>query len=255
MYTMYADESGDCGMVNSPTRFFVLSGLVIHELRWQDYLDRLINFRKQMQQTFGLRMREEIHGSVMINRPGPLVRIKRNDRLTILRAFADELSTMPYLNVINIVVDKQEKPVNYDVFDMAWRVLIQRFENTIAHHNFRGPMNSDEKGMIFPDNTDNKKLSQLLRKMRRYNPVNNQPAYGSGYRNLRINTVLEDPNFRDSATSYFIQGVDLIAFLLYQKLDPSSYMRKKAGHNYFDRLDPILCKVASSCDPQGVLGI
>lgn len=188
MYIMYADESGDCGMVNSPTRYFVLSGLVIHELRWQDYLDRLINFRKKMQQTFGLRMREEIHGSVMINRPGPLMRIKRNDRLTILRAFADELSTMSYLNVINIVVDKQGKPANYDVFDMAWRVLIQRFENTIAHHNFRGPMNSDEKGMVFPDNTDNKKLSQLLRKMRRYNPVTNQLSYGSGYRNLTINT-------------------------------------------------------------------
>lgn len=255
MYIMYADESGDCGMVNSPTRYFVLSGLVIHELRWQDCLDRLINFRKKMQQTFGLRMREEIHGSVMINRPGPLMRIKRNDRLTILRAFANELSTMPYLNVINIVVDKQGKLANYDVFDVAWRVLIQRFENTIAHHNFRGPMNSDEKGMIFPDNTDNKKLSQLLRKMHRYNPVTNQSSYGSGYRNLTINTVLEDPNFRDSANSYFIQTVDLIAFLMYQKLSPSSYMRKKSGYNYFDQLDPILCKVASSRDPQGIVRI
>ncbi len=31
---MYVDESGDMGLVNSPTRFFVLSGVVIHEMRF-----------------------------------------------------------------------------------------------------------------------------------------------------------------------------------------------------------------------------
>lgn len=31
MYFMYVDESGDPGMLVSPTRYFVLSGLVVHE--------------------------------------------------------------------------------------------------------------------------------------------------------------------------------------------------------------------------------
>lgn len=35
MYLMYVDESGDIGLVNSPTHYFVLVGLVLHELRWQ----------------------------------------------------------------------------------------------------------------------------------------------------------------------------------------------------------------------------
>jgi hypothetical protein len=30
MYFMYVDESGDPGLVGSPTRYFTLSGLVIH---------------------------------------------------------------------------------------------------------------------------------------------------------------------------------------------------------------------------------
>ena len=29
---MYVDESGDVGLVGSPTRYFVLVGLVVHEL-------------------------------------------------------------------------------------------------------------------------------------------------------------------------------------------------------------------------------
>ena len=87
-------------------------------------------------------------------------------------------------------LDNNDKPASYDVFTMAWKALIQRFENTIAHRNFRGPSNADERGMIFPDATGNKKLTRLLRQMRRY---------------------------------------------------------------YFDRLEPALCKAASSRDPKGIV--
>ncbi len=253
MFFMYVDESGDPGLVKSPTKYYVLTGLVVHELRWREYLDQLIDFRRRMQRAFGLRLREEIHASAMINRPGKLRRIKRHDRLTIIRSFANELATMNDINIINVVIDKSNKSNNYDAFTTAWKVLIQRFENTISHRNFPGPANSDERGTIYPDNTDNKKLTQLVRQLRRYNPVPNQPQFGLGYRNLSVSKIVEDPNFRDSAHSYFIQAVDLAAFLLYQSLAPSSYMKKKQGNNYFSKLDPVLCKVASSRDPNGIV--
>jgi len=35
MFLMYVDESGDTGLTNSPVDYFVLSGLIIHELRWR----------------------------------------------------------------------------------------------------------------------------------------------------------------------------------------------------------------------------
>jgi hypothetical protein len=63
MYMMYVDESGDCGLVNSPTRFFVLTGLVLHELRWRDYPEQLIAFRRRIRHQFGLRLREELHAA------------------------------------------------------------------------------------------------------------------------------------------------------------------------------------------------
>ena len=66
MYLIYIDESGDSGLLKSPTPIFVLSGLVVHELRWNEYLDRLIDFRKRMRDQFGLLMREEIHCAQMI---------------------------------------------------------------------------------------------------------------------------------------------------------------------------------------------
>ena len=250
---MYVDESGDAGLVNSPTRYFILTGLVIHELRWQTYLDQIVDFRRRMNVQFGFRLREELHAAAMISSPGALIRIKRNDRLAIIRGLTNELANMKDLNVINVVVDKQDKPPEYDVFAMAWKVLTQRFENTLSYRNFRGPVNQDERGMVLPDHTDDKKLTQLLRQMRRYNPISNQPRFGIGYRNLTLTSIIEDPSFRNSEHSYFVQAADLAAFLLYQRLAPNAYMRKKSGQNYFERLDPVLCKVASSSDPNGIV--
>lgn len=89
--------------------------------------------------------------------------------------------------------------------------------------------------------------------MRRYNPIPNQPLFGKGYRNMLLSNVIEDPNYRDSEHSYFIQAADLAAFLLYQHLTPSAYIGKKSGQNYFFRLEPILCKVASSSDLNGIV--
>lgn len=255
MYLMYVDESGDCGLQNSPTRYFVLTGLVVHELRWQVYLEQLIDFRRYLRQKFGLRLREEFHASAFINRPGELVRIKRYDRLAMIRAFADQLASMTDLGLINVVVDKQGKSATYDVFEKAWTALVQRFENTVSNHNFPGPNNPDERGIIICDHTDDKKLVRLLRKLRRYNPIPNQPTYGPGFRNLPLRYVIEDPPFRDSAHNYFVQAADLAAYLLYQHLEPNAYMKKKGGHTYFTRLKPILCLHASANDPDGIVRI
>src|SRR5690348_4769836 len=106
---MYVDESGDCGLTGSPTRYFVLTGLIVHELRWEEYLDRIVEWRRHLKQRFGLLLKEELHAADMLTRPGRLVRIPRNDRLAIIRGFADQLAAMPDMSLINVVVDKRGK--------------------------------------------------------------------------------------------------------------------------------------------------
>jgi hypothetical protein len=255
MYLMYVDESGDTGLNGSPTRYFVLSGLVIHELRWRDCLDQLIQFRRAMRATFGLRLREEFHAAGMINKSKKLSRIRRNDRLAMIRHFADALAAIPALNIINVLVDKQGKNPNYDVFDMAWKALIQRFENTLMWRNFPVPRNPDERGTLYCDHTADKKVIRLIRQMRQYNPIPNQVWIGPGYRNMPLSYVVEDANFRNSAHSYFIQAVDLATFLLYQNRAPNHYMRKNSAQNYFSRLAPILCKPAAPNHPMGIVSL
>ena len=185
-------------------------------------------------------------------KPGPLVRINRNDRLTILRAFLDEITHLPDVNLINVVSDKRPIDTSDDVFDRSWRALIQRFEDTLSHHNFPGPANPDERGLIICDETD-QRLNRLLRKMRRYNPVPHRTSFGSGYRDLRLQYIIEDPVHRDSKSTYFLQAVDTTAFFLYQELAPSSFIRRRGAKKYFRRLLPVLCTVATKDNRYGVV--
>jgi hypothetical protein len=251
MYLMYVDESGDPGMTNSPTRYFTLSGVILNEVHWQSTMERVIAFRQRMRSTFGLQLREEIHSARFLTNPGVLVRIPKHDRVAILRHFTDELAKMPGLLVINVIVDKQDKPETYDVFEHAWRALVQGFENTLIQNTFPSATAKGECGMIFADGHPSTKLISMYADMRAYTNGTGLTERSHGTEGMR--RIIEDPCFRDSAHSLLIQAADLVAFLLYQQEQPNRYMQKSGGGKYFSRLAPILFRRASPQDAQGIV--
>ena len=245
MYLMYVYESGDTGLINenSPTRYFILSAIVIHELRWRPTLRDLFEFRKSLRDRKGLKLREEIHSAEFINKPGELVRIKKNDRLDIIKKCMDWINSHPDINVFSVVVDKNNKDT--DIFELAWNALLNRFENTISYKNFAGPQNPDERGIVLSDNTEGEKLRTLIRKMRHYNPIPNNPNHPEGFRNVKLQYVIEDPVFRDSKHSFIHQMNDVLAYCVRQKYEPNSYMKRKGGHNFWKRVNDVSVKEIS----------
>lgn len=253
MYLMYVDESGDVGLNNSPTNYFILSAIVIHELRWKATLESLHNFRKHLRDSKGLKLREEIHCNELINKPGDLIRIKRNDRLDIIKQCIDWIGNQPDLNLFSVAINKKGR--RDDIFELAWKTLIMRFENTISNKNFRGPSNPDDRGIVLSDNTEGIKLRSLIRKMRHYNPIPNAKEYGHGYRLVPVETVIEDPVLRDSKYSFLHQMVDVLAYCVRQKYEPNNYMKKKGGHNYYKRPVNSIVKQVTSRNPYGIVEI
>lgn len=258
MYLIYINESGDCGLPRdgSPTSHFILSGLVVHELRWSETLERLIQFRRMLSKTHRVGMAEELHAAALITRGKSklgkgLEKLPKHQRLAVLRMFVNEIAQLPDVSIINVVVDKRARSTKEEVFEIAWKAILQRFENTLRYRNFPGPANPDERGVVFADNTDGEKLRKFLRTMRRFNPVPSRHSFGS--RNIPVEAIIEDPNLKDSRLSYFIQVVDCVAYVLKQFIQPNAYMKAKGGHAYFHRLQPVLCTVASSRDPMGVV--
>jgi hypothetical protein len=204
----------------------------------------MVGFRKMLRDTKGLKLRDEIHSTHFINKPGDLIRIKRNDRLDIMKKCIDWANAQTDISTFSVVVDKQGR--TDDIFEVAWNALLMRFENTIRHKNFVGPQNPDDRGIVLSDNTEGEKLRGLIRKMRHYNTIpNRQDMYQGGYKNVKLEYIIEDPIFRDSQYSFMHQLNDVIAYCVRQKYEPNNYMKKKGAVNFYNRLSNIVVKVVS----------
>lgn len=250
MYIMYVDESGDTGLAGSPTSYFALSGLVVHESRWRDFINILIQFKRTMRSVYGLPIRGEIHAAEFIS--SRAFNLDKHIRLAILRNTIDEIAKINFISITNVIVDKNMKPAGYDVFGDAWRTLFQRFENTMHHGNLPGGYRQDS-GIVITDATSGRKLSRIVRKMAVYNPIPNDPRFGGGSRNLPVTKIIEDPYGKNSAETLPIQIADVCAYFLHQRFRPNSYIRRKRAQNYLDRLGGALNVHASRYHGLGIV--
>lgn len=245
---MYVDESGGTGLIGSPTTYFALSGIVIHERNWRQFMTALVNFKKTMRAVYGLPVRAEIHASEFIK--SKVYGMPRHVRLAILRNALDELAKTPDISITSVIVNKATKAADFDVFEFAWKALFQRFENTLNYGNFPGKFQQDY-GIVFTDATAGIKLLRLVRRMSVYNPVPNMG--GGGSRNLPILKIIEDPHGKDSKESLAVQMADVCAYFLHQRFKPNGYLRKQSATHYYDRLLPVLNLKASASDPLGIV--
>lgn len=52
--------------------------------------------------------------------------------------------------------------------------------------------------------------------------------------------IIKDPIFRESASSYIVQFVDVVAYFAKQYFEPNKYIRQKAARNYYGVLEPVI---------------
>ncbi len=250
---MYVDESGDVGQVNSPTRYFILSSIILHESNWLQFITDLNDFRRQLKATYGLLKREEIHAQEFISRRPPLrANPNRNIKLQIL---IDCLSWLGSRNDIQIITVRMEKnKPGQDIFELTWTALIQRLENTLINSNFSVPAVArpslphffqHQKGVILSDNTDGGKLNKLIRKLRHINFIANNSAYAQGARNLPLNSIVEDLIMRDSAYSYIHQMADVVAYFAKQYYQPNSFILATQTNQHYSLLKNIIITKAT----------
>jgi hypothetical protein len=242
MYYLYIDESGDTGHINSPTNYFVLTGLVIHETNWRTFLDDLVRFRQNLRGVYGLKLKEEIHAMPFVQKSHPMPGMAKNIKIYILRQCIDWMAARSDVQILTVAVDKRGKPATYNVFENAWQALIQRFENTIQHRNYPGGF-ADQRGMLVPDGTYSKQLTGLVRKMRHYNTVPNTAYFaqqGTQYRNMKLQYVIEDPFFKDSAGSFIHQMVDVMVYFARQYFEPNTRVKKTGARTFYARLMPVI---------------
>jgi hypothetical protein len=247
MYIMYVDESGDPGSVHGSSEYFILTGLILNYKTWYQKLDRLKDMRRYFKTKYNLDLTVEIHSKELlrISSIKSYRKINKHQRINLLKEYASFIPKMfRDCWVINICFDKSKFSPGTDFNTLAFGRLITRY-NMFLSRTVR------DEGIIIADESNEKALRNLIRKMRLYNPVISR--YTDKPYNARITKIIEDIVHRKSSTSYFIQTVDVIAFLLKHKEYPRGSTRKFNLNVLFDDLEPILLKVASSKDPLGIV--
>lgn len=245
MHFIYIDESGDNGNAPSSSPHYILSGLIIDANDWSKYLDRLKQFRKEVKTRFGLNQRSEIHASelIRISKMHEYSKIRKNDRIEILRFFASEIPAIfDSASIINICIRKAEHQ-GVDIAELAWSRLLQRYDMFLKK-------SVNDIGIVIVDGEVSPKIMSIQRKLRVYSPVRSR---FSGVYNAATDSIVEDQFLRGSHHSYFIQSVDVISHLLYRREFPKGSLKKFRLEKEFLKLDSILLKKATKSDPLGIV--
>jgi hypothetical protein len=220
MYLMYVDESGDPGISEGSSEHYILAALVIHHAEWEQHLLRLKQFRKQVQQLYGIGLHTEIHATdlIRIKKQETYKSITKKQRINILAAYANCLTEIfPTGSLITIHLDKASYCSNKTISEAAWQKLL------IKYHEYL--QQQQERGMVIADEGNETTLRYLLRNLRR---------------EKSLQYIVEDFSHRSSKSSYFIQTVDVIAFLLYKKMYPKGAAKKYNLDVLFDRFSSLV---------------
>jgi hypothetical protein len=248
MHIMYVDESGDPGF-KGHARHFILSALVVPATDWRESFDRHHQMRRYLNATYGYPVRAELHAAALVDtRYGGTYVRRLGGRRTRMRLYQDVMRNIPQIfptaKTLSVYIDKDAaQTTSYqrdNYLELAWRYLITRFHNFLTW-NCQG-----QPGLVFSDDMAPATVQALLRKMRVYNPV---PSRYGPYYNVPVRTIIEDPVFRNSEHSYFVQMADMIAHSLYRKIAVKGSYRRYNLHAFYDYLEPIALKEVSNKDP------
>jgi len=251
MYLLYADESGDPGPKGTGEHF-ILSGIIVHESRWPDCFRIIKDLRVALRDQYGIKRNGELHANNNIAGRGALWsrRWTVEERIRLFQLVIEAVTQMPGVRTVNVCVRKKASQFagkrGHHVYEMAWRLMLQRFHNFIDRNRAKG---GPEFGMVIHDQGHEVEIRKLMRKLRAYNPVPSQ--YGGRSRNIPLLTLIEDPVARDSYHAQFIQLCDYLAFALLRREDPvAKYPGLEA---VFEITDPVILKEAARHDPDGVV--
>lgn len=230
MYFCYTDESGDCGVYDadhpekSGSRYFILSGLILPSKNWKTCLETLKAYRKLIARQAYLPYDVEFHCSDMIDthKTKAYTQISVPDRWKLISGFAETIGQYGGFSIICVAIDKSRNVSDPQTY------MTEAVTNLyISYDQFLKA--NKENGILFFDRANEKHITTHARKLL---------GTGSGGMTIpgvRIGWVVEDPIFRTSADSIFIQAADVIAYTLKEKEFPQASRKKFNADKIFDR--------------------
>ena len=241
VYLVYIDESRDPAQSVG-----VFSALAIAVPKWRTAFEQVIDMRRSPNQTDGIYVGKEFHANKFVSGRGKIApdTVTKYRRCEVFKEVLETIAHLPSAKLFNIVY------YSTHLEDRAFERLLNRINRAMEAWN--------GYAIIICDEGKEPQYTKLRRKMGRFNPI--RSIYGtwedgSPTKNITIDRIIEDPFFKDSRRSYFIQLVDFCAFALLRREFPIPARSRYGLDEAFNLLSGIFVRAASRYDREGIVRV
>lgn len=235
MYLIYIDDSYE-----KPTITF--SAIAIHADHWRNCFDKLKAWRHSLKQSDGILVSKEFHATDFVSghgRLGPQI-------VTKFRRSQIFYSSFQMLNKMNVRIFNACLKSHQD---WAFERLLNRINRTMEAWN--------NHAMLLCDEGKEAEYTRLVRRMSVYNPIPSRFGLwqdtGELTKNITLSKIIEDPIFKNSEKSYFVQLADFCAYGLLRREQHLASKNKYKLHEAFDELKNVVVRACNPRDPMGII--
>ena len=206
MHLIYIDDSGD-------EELCVFSALTIRANKWNACLEEVRKFRHDLQTSDGISIYAEFHAWKFVSGRGKIADrvVTKGRRCQIFKQTLQIVTTLPEARLFNAVF-----PTKANV--PAYEALLGSINQSLQQQ--------DSYAILICDEGKETIYTQLVRRMQTL-------------KNGVIDRILEDPFFKQSDQSYFIQLSDFCAYALLRQERPIASKTKYGLDQAFNLLKPI----------------
>ena len=213
MYFIYIDESYD-------EVHYCYSALFVPVFKWNDIFEEVFQWRKKLRNEYKIPFEYELHATKFISGSGaPHNNRDKDFRANIFNESFHFFNNLSNVYVIAGITDNKVKHLK------LFNQLLNQIETSLREKN--------AFGVLICDEGNERKLISTVRRKRKKITTSNEPL------NLSLERIVEDPLFKTSTSSYFIQITDFISFGLLRSEYPSKNT-KSLVQKAFNNLDKIL---------------
>lgn len=236
----YIDESYD-------DEVFAMCALIVPVAHWRETFEALKAHRQQLKAVYGIFTSKELHALEFVSGRGRISErmIPKGLRVQLFRETMDMLAGLRHVHVISGAwpmsgIEKRE------IHAKAFSRIAERLQRRAVQNNSHIIRMVDEGKDV--------ELRRIARRSAIYNMVGSRYGMwedGAPSKNIPNGRLIEDPIFRSSARSYFLQLADFVAYALLKSETTLTPLVERYGlHECYDRLRPIIITAASSKDPR-----
>jgi hypothetical protein len=236
----YIDESYD-------DEIFAMSALIVPVAHWRDTFEAVKAHRQQLKAVYGIFTSKELHALEFVSGRGRISErmIPKGLRAQLFRETMDMLAGLRHVHVISGA---------WPLEGMGKREIHAKAFSRIAERLQRRAVENGSHILRVVDEGKDVELRTIARRSAIYNMVGSRYGMwedGSPAKNIPNDRLIEDPIFRSSARSYFLQLADFVAYALLKSETTVTPLAQRYGlHECYDKLKPIIITKASTKDPK-----